>query len=101
MASTKTIVSLTPSTNPKPLLKPRDIVALDPVAEVYQALVLGTRDYIRKNGFEKVVIGLSGGVDSAIVATIAVDALGRITSSEYRCPHVILLPAVLQIPKHL
>ena len=74
---TKTIVSLTPSTDQKPLLKPRGIVALDPVAEVYQALVLGTRDYIRKNGFEKVVIGLSGGVDSAIVATIAVDALGK------------------------
>jgi NAD+ synthase (glutamine-hydrolysing) len=74
---TKTVVSLTPSTNPKPLLKPRDVVALDPVAEVYQALVLGTGDYIRKNGFEKVVIGLSGGVDSAIVATIAVDALGK------------------------
>jgi NAD+ synthase (glutamine-hydrolysing) len=47
------------------------------VAEVYQALVLGTRDYIHKNGFEKVVIGLSGGIDSAIVATIAVDALGK------------------------
>ena len=74
---TKTIVSLTPSTNQKPPLKPRDVVALDPVAEVYQALVLGTRDYIRKNGFEKVVIGLSGGVDSAIVAAIAVDALGK------------------------
>jgi NAD+ synthase (glutamine-hydrolysing) len=74
---TKTIVSLTPSTNQKPPLKPRGIVALDPVAEVYQALVLGTGDYIRKNGFEKVVIGLSGGVDSAIVAAIAVDALGK------------------------
>jgi NAD+ synthase (glutamine-hydrolysing) len=43
---------------------------------VYAALVLGTRDYVRKNGFEKVVIGLSGGLDSSIVATIAVDALG-------------------------
>ena len=74
---TKTIVSLTPSTNPKLPLKPRHVAALDPVAEVYQALVLGTRDYIHKNGFEKVVIGLSGGVDSAMVATIAVDALGK------------------------
>ncbi|MFN4182287.1 MAG: NAD+ synthase, partial [bacterium] len=45
--------------------------------EVYSALVLGTRDYVRKNGFEKVVIGLSGGIDSALVATIAVDALGK------------------------
>lgn len=46
------------------------------VAEVYQALVLGTRDYVRKNGFKSVVIGLSGGVDSALVACVAVDALG-------------------------
>ena len=46
-------------------------------AEVYRALVLGTRDYVRKNGFEKVVIGLSGGVDSSLVAAIAADALGR------------------------
>ncbi|MFL5845216.1 MAG: NAD+ synthase [Solirubrobacteraceae bacterium] len=44
--------------------------------EVYGALVLGTRDYTRKNGFEHVVLGLSGGVDSALVALIAVDALG-------------------------
>ena len=44
--------------------------------EVYEALVLGTRDYVRKNGFTKVVIGLSGGIDSALVAAIAVDALG-------------------------
>jgi len=48
----------------------------DPVYEVYQALVLGTRDYVRKNGFEKVVLGLSGGIDSALTAAIAVDALG-------------------------
>ncbi len=47
-----------------------------PPGEVYDALVLGTRDYIRKNGFEKVVVGLSGGIDSALVTTIAVDALG-------------------------
>ena len=42
-----------------------------------QALVLGTRDYVRKNGFKHVVIGLSGGIDSSLVAAIAVDALGR------------------------
>ena len=45
-------------------------------AEVYGALVLGLRDYMRKNGFREVVIGLSGGIDSAFVATFAVDALG-------------------------
>ena len=46
------------------------------VEEVYRALVLGTGDYIRKNGFERVVIGLSGGIDSSLVAVVAVDALG-------------------------
>jgi NAD+ synthase (glutamine-hydrolysing) len=45
--------------------------------EAYSALVLGTRDYIRKNGFSKVCIGLSGGIDSSFVATIAVDAVGH------------------------
>jgi NAD+ synthase (glutamine-hydrolysing) len=45
-------------------------------AELYEALVLGTRDYVRKNGFSDVVIGLSGGIDSTLVACIAVDALG-------------------------
>jgi NAD+ synthase (glutamine-hydrolysing) len=45
-------------------------------AELYGALVLGTRDYVRKNGFTDVVIGLSGGIDSTIVACVAVDALG-------------------------
>lgn len=51
-----------------PLLTPRE--------EIYQALVLGVRDYVQKNGFHQVVIGLSGGVDSALTAAIAVDALG-------------------------
>ena len=45
-------------------------------ADLYDALVLGTRDYVRKNGFTDVVIGLSGGIDSTIVACVAVDALG-------------------------
>jgi NAD+ synthase (glutamine-hydrolysing) len=49
---------------------------LDDDAEVYGALVLGTRDYTEKNGFEHVVLGLSGGVDSTLVACVAVDALG-------------------------
>jgi NAD+ synthase (glutamine-hydrolysing) len=43
---------------------------------MYQALVVGTRDYVRKNGFNKVVLGLSGGIDSALTAAVAVDALG-------------------------
>jgi NAD+ synthase (glutamine-hydrolysing) len=56
----------------EPRLEPR----LPPVQEVYEALVRGTRDYVRKNGFSDVLIGLSGGVDSSLVAAIAVDALG-------------------------
>ncbi len=49
---------------------------IDVVADMYRALVLGIRDYVQKNRFEKVVIGLSGGIDSALVATLASDALG-------------------------
>ena len=49
---------------------------LDDLEEVYEALTIGTRDYVRKNGFQKVVIGLSGGIDSSLTAAIAVDALG-------------------------
>ncbi len=49
---------------------------LDSTAEVYAALVLGLRDYVLKNGFDHVVLGVSGGIDSALVAAIAVDALG-------------------------
>jgi NAD+ synthase (glutamine-hydrolysing) len=53
------------------------VTPVPPLAErVYRALVLGTRDYVEKNGFTGVVLGLSGGVDSALTLTIAVDALG-------------------------
>ena len=56
---------------------PGDIAPFDEdIDRMHAALVLGTRDYIRKNGFTDVVIGLSGGIDSSIVAAIAVDALG-------------------------
>jgi NAD+ synthase (glutamine-hydrolysing) len=55
---------------------PRVEPELAPVREVYEALVLGTRDYVVKNTFTDVIIGLSGGVDSSLVATIAADALG-------------------------
>ena len=55
---------------------------LEPAAEVYAALRLGVRDYVAKNGFEHVVLGLSGGIDSTLVALIALDALGaeRVTA---------------------
>ena len=56
-------------------------------AEVWHALVTGTRDFVRKNGFTDVVIGLSGGVDSALVAAIAVDALGA------QHVHGVLMPS--------
>jgi NAD+ synthase (glutamine-hydrolysing) len=57
--------------------KNRIAPTLDDVAEVYGALTLGLRDYVDKNGFKKVIVALSGGVDSALVATLAADALGR------------------------
>ena len=66
------------TTADRPVL-PLDGVAapLDPVGQVYRALVVGTGDYVRKNGFRKVIIGLSGGIDSALTACIAADALGQ------------------------
>src|SRR3972149_11111339 len=70
-------ISDTKSKKRKPKLLQKTVEPLDPVAEVYNALFLGTRDYVQKNSFKEVVIGLSGGIDSAIVAAIAVDALGR------------------------
>ena len=60
----------------RPPLLPRQVERLDELAEIYQALVLGIGDYVHKNGFEKVVIGLSGGADSSLVAAIATDAIG-------------------------
>jgi NAD+ synthase (glutamine-hydrolysing) len=62
---------------------------LDEDAEVYAALVLGTRDYVTKSGFEHVVLGLSGGIDSTLVALIAVDALGpeRVTCVTMPSPY--------------
>ncbi len=66
------------SNHPKKVRLPkREIEPLGQISEIYSALVLGTGDYIRKNGFKEVVIGLSGGIDSALTAAIAVDALGK------------------------
>lgn len=59
------------------IIHPDNRIKLNPLSEIYQALVLGTRDYVQKNGFKKVVLGLSGGIDSAITAAIAKDALGE------------------------
>ena len=72
------IVDLDLSGSVTPVAVPGDVLApvCDPDEEVYGALVTGTRDYVRKNGFTDVVLGLSGGIDSSLVACIAVDALG-------------------------
>ena len=71
-------ISLNPSTPPpQRASNPAEIVdSMSGDDELYEALVVGTRDYCRKNGFSDVVIGLSGGIDSTLVACIAVDALG-------------------------
>jgi NAD+ synthase (glutamine-hydrolysing) len=60
---------------------------LGDLGEVYGALVLGVRDYVRKNGFRSVIFGLSGGIDSALVATIAADAIGPDNV------HAVLMPS--------
>ena len=74
--ATRLVVSEVPSSSPKPPLPRRQLQVRGLSREIYDALVLGTRDYVLKNGFEKVLIGLSGGIDSSLVAAIAVDALG-------------------------
>ncbi len=73
---TKIAVSEASLAAAKPPLPPRQLQVRDLPGEVYDALVLGTHDYVLKNGFEKVLIGLSGGLDSSLVAAIAADALG-------------------------
>ncbi|MEE8194221.1 MAG: NAD+ synthase, partial [Dehalococcoidales bacterium] len=72
----RVVVSEAAEAAPKPPLPQRQPEAHDLPGEIYGALVLGTADYVHKNGFERVVIGLSGGIDSGLVAVIAVDALG-------------------------
>ena len=66
-----TCKSLSETQHPNPMPTP-----MGPVEEVYNALVKGTQDYVRKSGFSQVVIGLSGGIDSALTAAVAADALG-------------------------
>jgi NAD+ synthase (glutamine-hydrolysing) len=71
------LTNQTHSIRKRPSIPKRDSKPLDRLREIYTALVLGTGDYIRKNGFKKVLIGLSGGIDSALTAAVAVDALGK------------------------
>ncbi|WP_131747524.1 NAD+ synthase [Frankia sp. Cppng1_Ct_nod] len=75
MSVTRTVLT----SEPVPSYPPQPPVVahrLEPAAELYAAVVTATRDYVRKNGFGSVVLGLSGGIDSALVAAVAVDALG-------------------------
>jgi NAD+ synthase (glutamine-hydrolysing) len=69
-------LSLPPVSDGTPTLGGPVAELLEPTAEVYAALMLGLRDYVFKNGFRHVVMGVSGGIDSALVAAIAVDSLG-------------------------
>jgi NAD+ synthase (glutamine-hydrolysing) len=73
----RVVIAVPPAEIERPPAIPAHLIEpLEPVEEVYRALELGLRDYVTKNGFREVVIGLSGGIDSALVATIAADALG-------------------------
>ena len=71
------VLSERPAPKRKPLAGRKIVPSFPACEEVYRALVLGTRDYVRKTGFRSAVIGLSGGIDSSLVAAVAVDALGR------------------------
>jgi NAD+ synthase (glutamine-hydrolysing) len=75
-----------------PVRAPEPAARLDPDAELYTAIVVGTRDYVRKNGFGSVVLGLSGGIDSALVATVAVDAFGA------DAVHTVAMPSAHSSP---
>ena len=70
------VLSRAPLLPDKPAIEPRIAPEPEDEAEVYAALVLGTRDYLRKTGFSKVLVALSGGIDSSLVAVVAVDAIG-------------------------
>jgi NAD+ synthase (glutamine-hydrolysing) len=74
---------------PKDEIEPRLAEPLEPDAEIYEALKLGLRDYVRKNGFERVLVAVSGGIDSALVTVIAADALGpeRVSCVVMPSPH--------------
>jgi len=89
------IISETLFSTEKPLLHPRRVEVRGFPGEVYDALVLGTHDYVLKNGFKKVLIGLSGGIDSSLVAAIAVDALGKSNVVGVAMPSIYSSPGSL------
>jgi NAD+ synthase (glutamine-hydrolysing) len=71
-----TVIPNAVASSDKPALTVGARKRLDPIAEVYSALVVSLRDYVQKNGFKSIALGLSGGIDSALVAAIAADAIG-------------------------
>jgi NAD+ synthase (glutamine-hydrolysing) len=83
------LAELSTGLTPRAMSQPPPCDLLEREAEVYGALVTGVADYVRKSGFDRVLLGLSGGVDSALVAVIAVDALGadRVTCVVMPSPH--------------
>jgi NAD+ synthase (glutamine-hydrolysing) len=85
----ETLAQLEPPRNRGEAPAPRVATPMGREEEVYAALVLGLRDYVAKNGFEHVVLGLSGGIDSALVACVAADALGaeRVTAAVMPSPY--------------
>ena len=85
----------------KKTLPPRTAVTLGRLEEIYRALVLGTRDYVRKNGFRKVILGLSGGIDSSLTAAIAVDALGKESVVGVAMPSMYSSPESLEDARSL
>ncbi|HUV04174.1 MAG TPA: NAD+ synthase [Armatimonadota bacterium] len=99
-----------PRVTPRPELPPCLLEAPGRLDEIYKALMLGTRDYVDKNGFQRVVLGLSGGIDSALTAVIAADALGPervvavVMPSEFSSPETqsdaVKLAEALGIQRH-
>ncbi len=94
-------IDQSPSKSKKKKIPAVSILKPNPIKEIYDALVLGSRDYVRKNGFKKVVIGLSGGIDSALVAVIAVDALGKENVKCVFMPSEFTVPASYRDAKEL
>jgi NAD+ synthase (glutamine-hydrolysing) len=80
------VISEEPTSHSTPMNSPI-ATRLSDEAEMWQGLVMGLRDYVRKNGFRSIVLGLSGGIDSALVAAIAIDALGA------KCVNGVAMPS--------